>query len=52
MCTFCIASTAGAVASCAGLEVAWDSLEGCLGALTGVMLQGLADLINLFSTIL
>jgi len=47
-----IAAIAGAVASCAGLEVAWDSLEGVCGALTGVMLQMVADVINVSSTIL
>ena len=46
-----IASIAGAVASCAGLEVAWGSLEGACGALIGVMLQGVADLINVCSAI-
>ena len=52
MCTYCLASIAGAVASCAGLEVAWGSMEGCLGAGLGVMFQVVADLINFCGTAL
>jgi len=48
----CIASIAGAVASCAGLEVAWDSLEGACGALAGVILQMVADVANIISIII
>jgi len=46
-----IASIAGAIASCAGLEVAWGSMEGACGAATGVVLQIVADVINVFSVI-
>jgi len=44
--TFSLASIAGAIASCAGLEVAWGSMEGCLGAATGAGIQVVTDVIN------
>jgi len=50
--TFFLAAMAGAVASCAGLEVAWGSLEGCLGAGLGAAFQLLADAINVGFAIL
>jgi len=42
-----IAAITGAVASCAGLEVAWGSMEGALGAVIGVIFQAIADAINI-----
>ena len=40
---------AGWMASCAGLEVAWGSMEGCFGAGLGAVLQFLTDICNVIS---
>ena len=47
MITYGLATCAGWIASLAGLEVAWDSMEGVCGALLGVWHQVVADAINI-----